>query len=59
MSFAVLDVAGLWPTELLLADQVRIFDMPIAATRTASQRIFPLRWHCWCSDRRKALRNAI
>ena len=57
MSFAVLDVAGLWPTELVLANQILIFGMPFAATRTASQRTSLLYWYWWCCDGWKALKT--
>jgi hypothetical protein len=42
MSFAVLGAAGLQPEPLPLANQILMFDMPFAATRTASKRTFLL-----------------
>lgn len=42
MRFAVLDAAGLWPEEPLLANQVLMFGMPFAVTRTAGKRTFLL-----------------
>ena len=57
MRFAVLDAAGLWPKELLLANQILILGMPFAATRTASTRTFLLGWHWWCGGGRKALKT--
>jgi hypothetical protein len=56
MSFAVLDAAGLQPEPLPLADQILMFGMPFAATRTTSQRIFLLRWHQQYCDGEKSLK---
>ena len=57
MSFAVLDVAGLWPKQLLLADQILMFSMSFAATRTATTRTFLLSWHRRCRDGEKSLKT--
>jgi len=57
MSFAVLDAAGLQPEPLPLADQILIFGMPFATTRTASKRTFLLSWHRRCCDGEKSLKT--
>ena len=53
----MLDAAALLPTELLLANQILMLDMPFTATKTASKCTFLHSWRWWCRDCRKALKK--